>query len=183
MWTTSFSRIRRNQHCNGHCSRLGSPASFVRNQRLPYSQLSWGLFQDGMGWKCSWWNQRKVRLFKDDTFIYKNSIVQGYKLPVTLNECQKSCLNHPKCNYWTWMKPLHKSEERGNCVLKTAKEKTTSLPHFISGSKNCSMSDQFISKENKLDKIGHKFKLEKIVPKTLGFIFGNHLICIIIVAL
>ena len=37
MWTTSFSRsIRRNQHCNGCCSHLGSPASFVRNQRLPY---------------------------------------------------------------------------------------------------------------------------------------------------
>ena len=37
MWTTSFSRsIMRNQHCNGRCSRLGSPASFVRNQRLPY---------------------------------------------------------------------------------------------------------------------------------------------------
>ena len=43
MWTTSFSRsIRRNQHCNGLCSRLGSPASFVRNQRLPYRLVDLG---------------------------------------------------------------------------------------------------------------------------------------------
>ena len=85
------------------------------------------------------------------------------------------------------MKPLNKNDERGNCVLKSAMGKTTSLPHFISGSKNCSMSDKFPLNPNHqnllakfgdkylLAKFGHKYKLEKIEPKTLGFILGNFL--------
>ena len=43
MWTTSFScSNRRHQHCNGRCSHLGWPVSFIPNQRLPYKLVDRG---------------------------------------------------------------------------------------------------------------------------------------------
>ena len=55
--------------------------------------------------------------------------------------CQKSCLDHPKCEFWTWAKRT-KRTPGGYCYLIHNRANWTfATEHYVSGSKHCMLPE------------------------------------------
>ena len=86
----------------------------------------------GPGWFGSWPN---CYCYENNTAYFGSNVLLGTdNLQSSSSACQKSCAEHPKCEFWTW-------DEDGPCFLKHSRKNVRSgLNHYISGSKNCEMS-------------------------------------------
>jgi hypothetical protein len=78
----------------------------------------------------------KEPCFEDDTAYFGNNILFGDKNPQESTfDCQQSCEFHPSCQYWTFQK------REGLCYLKLKRERVTTDPSYISGSKKCRLPE------------------------------------------
>merc|ERR1712215_76650 len=77
--------------------------------------------------------------FEDNTAYYGNNAKFGFdNLQPSRLACQKSCMDHPKCEFWTW----GKGTPVGPCYLKhTRDNETPGLDRYISGSKQCPLPE------------------------------------------
>ena len=77
--------------------------------------------------------------FEDNTAYFGNNAKVGSdNLQPSRLDCQKSCLDHPKCEFWTW----GKGTPEGPCYLKHTRDNVTpGLDSYISGSKQCPLPE------------------------------------------
>ena len=73
--------------------------------------------------------------FEDNTAYFGNNAKVGSdNLQPSRVACQKSCNDHPECEFWTW----GKGTPVGPCYLKHTRDNVTpGLDSYISGSKQC----------------------------------------------
>ena len=76
---------------------------------------------------------------EDNTAYFGNNAKVGSEnLQPSQSACQKSCLDHPECEFWTW----GKGTPSGPCYLKHARDNVTpGLDSYISGSKHCPLPE------------------------------------------
>merc|ERR1719369_321751 len=77
--------------------------------------------------------------FEDNTAYFGNNAKFGLdNLQPSRLACQKSCMDHPKCEFWTW----GKGTPVGPCYLKHTRDNVTpGLDRYISGSKQCPLPE------------------------------------------
>merc|ERR1712215_190807 len=77
--------------------------------------------------------------FEDNTAYFGNNAKFGFdNLQPSRLACQKSCMDHPKCEFWTW----GKGTPVGQCYLKHTRDNVTpGLDRYISGSKQCPLPE------------------------------------------
>ena len=76
---------------------------------------------------------------EDNTAYFGNNVRLGNKnMKASRLECQRSCLEHSECKFWTW----GKAKPEGPCYLKTARENvTTGLDIYVSASRDCKLPE------------------------------------------
>ena len=84
-------------------------------------------------WKC-----------REDGYAYYGNNIPG-KLPHSYqpsqSACQQACAEHDGCSYWTWRRK-EKGWAMAPCYLKTSKAGREASSIYISGSKDCKMSEE-----------------------------------------
>ena len=75
---------------------------------------------------------------EDNTAYFGNNALVGSSNPQPSRlACQRSCEDHPDCQYWTWGKG-----SPGPCYLKHARENVTpGLESYVSASKSCPLPE------------------------------------------
>lgn len=81
----------------------------------------------------------ECKCYEDNTAYFGNNEVTGSDNPQpSRGACQRSCAQHPTCQFWTW----GKGEPTGPCYLKSARENVTpGLSTYVSGSKHCKLPE------------------------------------------
>ena len=78
--------------------------------------------------------------FEDNTAYFGNNHRFGAENPqLDRLGCQKSCVVHPECKFWTFKKPTNKGG-KGLCYLKTKRANMKYiLTEYVSGAKDCQL--------------------------------------------
>ena len=81
----------------------------------------------------------ECKCYEDNTAYFGNNEVTGSDNPQPSRvACQRSCAQHPTCQYWTW----GKGEPTGPCYLKSARDNVTpGLSTYVSGTKHCKLPE------------------------------------------
>ena len=67
---------------------------------------------------------------------YRNTLPNGRSYQPSKSACQQACAEHVGCSYWSW------SKGSTMCYLKTSKAGKGPAENYISGSKDCNMSEE-----------------------------------------
>ena len=81
----------------------------------------------------------ECKCYEDNTAYFGNNVQVGSdNHQASRAACQRSCAQHPTCQYWTW----GKGTPTGPCYLKTARDNVTpGLDSYVSGSKHCTLPE------------------------------------------
>ena len=74
---------------------------------------------------------------EEDKYAYQgNNIPNSKSYQPSKSACQQACAEHDGCSYWTW------SKGSTMCYLKTSKAGKRRADNYVSGTKDCNMSEE-----------------------------------------
>ena len=78
------------------------------------------------------------KCWEDNYAYFENDIPNSKSYQPSKSACQQACAEHDGCSYWTW----RKGSAMGACYLKTSDTGKEPADKYISGTKDCNMSEE-----------------------------------------